>query len=77
MSKITLLVILIITSVLGLGQDKAAYTIFDSNGKRVSYTKMLNALNEKDVVLFGQNNQLSAKFMNKKVYAKCGEKNDT
>ena len=54
MSKITLLVILIIISVLGLGQDKAAYTIFDSNGKRVSYTKMLKSLNEKDVVLFGE-----------------------
>jgi len=54
MSKITAFVILIIISVLGFGQDKVAYTIFDSNGKRVSYRKMIKALNEKDVVLFGE-----------------------
>jgi uncharacterized iron-regulated protein len=54
MCKIPLILILITKCVLGLGQDKAAYTIFDSKGKKVSYTKMLKSLNEKDVVLFGE-----------------------
>ena len=47
-------IILILVNVSVLGQYKAAYTLFNSKGKKVSYAKMIKALNEKDVVLFGE-----------------------
>jgi uncharacterized iron-regulated protein len=43
------------------GQKKAAYTIYDKNGKKVSYKKMLKNTSKNDVVLFGEfhNNPIS------------------
>lgn len=42
-------------------QDKPAYVIYDSKGKKVKYSKMLKSLSEKDIVLFGElhNNSIS------------------
>ncbi|HYF71120.1 MAG TPA: ChaN family lipoprotein [Ohtaekwangia sp.] len=42
-------------------QVKSAYTIFNHDGKRISYQKMIKALSETDVVFFGElhNNTLA------------------
>ncbi len=51
-TKLSLLVILIIT--LAMKSDKAAYTLFDSNGKAVNYEKMIKAAEKADIVFFGE-----------------------
>lgn len=60
MKSLLLIVVLLISSI-SFSQDKPAYRIYDSNGKQVTYEKMLKVLNEKDVVLFGElhNNAIS------------------
>ncbi len=51
----TKLVVLFILFVMGLqAQDKKAYQLFDKNGKKVSYTKLLKASLQTQVVLFGE-----------------------
>jgi uncharacterized iron-regulated protein len=42
-------------------QNKPAYILYNANGKKVSYEKMLKTLQQKDVVLFGEfhNNPIS------------------
>ena len=53
--KLKLLLILLLFPCLALlAQDKPAYTLFDSRGKKVSYDKMINRLKENDIVLFGE-----------------------
>ncbi|WP_438946501.1 ChaN family lipoprotein, partial [Sediminibacterium sp.] len=37
-----------------MAQQKNPYTLFDANGKKVSYAKMIRKLKEKDIVLFGE-----------------------
>ena len=45
----------------GLAQDKPAYVLFNSKGKKLSYKKMIRVLKEKDIVLVGEfhNNAIS------------------
>lgn len=52
--KSFLLVIIVFISTISFGQDKPAYRIYDSKGKEVTYAKMVKALLEKDIVLFGE-----------------------
>ena len=42
-------------------QQKPAYVLYDANGKKVSYKKMMKQLAKKDIVLFGEfhNNPIS------------------
>lgn len=35
-------------------QDKAAYIIYNSKGKKISYTRMINQLVSRDIILFGE-----------------------
>jgi uncharacterized iron-regulated protein len=35
-------------------QQKSPYTLFDAKGRKVSYTKMIRQLKNKDIVLFGE-----------------------
>ncbi len=39
---------------LSFSNDKPAYRIYDSRGKEISYAKMLKALRDADIVLFGE-----------------------
>lgn len=59
-TKILLLSILFF-SILGISQDKKAYQLFDRNGKKVNYGKLLKTTLKNDVVLFGEyhNNSVS------------------
>lgn len=50
---------LMVTS--AFSQDKPAYFIYNAEGKKVSYKKMLKSLSQKDIILFGEihNNPIS------------------
>lgn len=43
-----------VASTESLAQQKSPYTLFDANGKKVSYTKMIRKLKTQDIVLFGE-----------------------
>lgn len=51
----------LLTFVLSFSQDKPAYQLFDKNGKRTSYKKLLKASVNTDILLFGEhhNNPIS------------------
>lgn len=61
MKKYTLLVVLLLYSMIIVAQQKPAYILFNAEGKKVSYKKMIRQLAEKDIVLFGEfhNNAIS------------------
>ena len=46
--------LLLFATILSAAQDKKAYQIFDKNGKKTSYEKLLKAGEKSDVVLFGE-----------------------
>ncbi len=53
--EISLVLLALMTTVGSLmAQQKPAYRIFDSKGKKVKYSKMLKELSKADVVLFGE-----------------------
>lgn len=52
--KKTLITVLLIAMALGFSQDKKSYQVFDKNGKKSSYNKMLKASRNSEVVLFGE-----------------------
>jgi uncharacterized iron-regulated protein len=52
--KIFLIALATCSSLLSFGQNKPAYVIYSSEGKKVTYQKMINTLIRKDVVLFGE-----------------------
>lgn len=51
----------LLTFVLSFSQDKPAYQLFDKNGKRTSYKKLLKSSVNTDILLFGEhhNNPIS------------------
>ena len=53
MNKIITLIIFLFSIVLN-AQDKKPYQLFDKNGKKVAYTKLLKATLKTQVVLFGE-----------------------
>ena len=46
--------LLLFATILSAAQDKKAYQIFDKNGKKTSYEKLLKAGEKSEVVLFGE-----------------------
>ena len=52
--KNLILYLAIVLSLSSVAQDKKAYQIFDKNGKKTSYEKLLKAGEKADVVLFGE-----------------------
>lgn len=52
--KIKLLFIICFITNFGFAQEKKAYQLFDKNGKKVCYGKVLKATLKNDVVLFGE-----------------------
>lgn len=51
----------LLTFVFSFSQDKLAYQLFDKNGKKTSYKKLLKASGNTDIILFGEhhNNPIS------------------
>lgn len=54
MKKTALLLSLLLIVVSALAQDKPAYVLYNAQGKKVSYKKMIETLRKKDVLLFGE-----------------------
>ncbi|WNM19550.1 ChaN family lipoprotein [Flavobacterium capsici] len=49
-----ILTTLLLVSLFGFAQDKSPYQLFDKNGKKVRYKKLLKSTENADVVLFGE-----------------------
>lgn len=54
MNKIILLLLAISLNAAAFAQDKPAYVLYDKEGKKVKYGKMLKALRNHDLVFFGE-----------------------
>ena len=52
--RTAVLVFLLFISLYSFGQDKPSYVIYNSNGKKVTYAKMVKSLQDQDVILFGE-----------------------
>lgn len=61
MKKYLLLIVLFTNSIMAFAQQKPAYILYNAEGKKVSYNKMIKQLAKKDIVLFGEfhNNAIS------------------
>lgn len=53
------MVLLLMVSGFGFAQNKMPYQLFDANGKKVSYQKMVRSAERNDVVLFGEHHENS------------------
>lgn len=54
MKKYLLFILILSNSILVFAQQKPAYILYNSQGKKFSYNKMIKQLAEKDIVLFGE-----------------------
>ena len=54
MKKYLLAVAFIFTSTIIFAQQKPAYVLYNDQGKKISYKKMIRQLGKKDIVLFGE-----------------------
>ncbi|MBK8521979.1 MAG: ChaN family lipoprotein [Chitinophagaceae bacterium] len=61
MKKYLFLIVLLATSVIAFAQQKPAYILYNAEGKKISYNKMIKQLAKQDIVLFGEfhNNAIS------------------
>ena len=61
MKKYLVFMLLLTNSVIAFAQQKPAYILYNAEGKKVSYNKMIKQLAKKDIVLFGEfhNNAIS------------------
>ena len=61
MKQYLLTAIFIFITIILFAQSKPAYVLYNTKGKKISYTKMIKQLAEKDIVLFGEfhNNPIS------------------
>ncbi len=76
MKKITFSIFLFAT-IISVAQDKKAYQIFDKNGKKSSYEKVLKVAENTDVVLFGEHHDNSVVHWLQLEFTKdLAEKND-
>lgn len=54
MKKIVLALLIQMLALMGFSQNKPAYVLYDANGKKVSYEKMLKTISKADMLLFGE-----------------------
>lgn len=54
MRKYLLIVLLLLSKTLTFAQQKPAYVLYNSEGKKTSYKKMIKELAKKDILLFGE-----------------------
>lgn len=61
MKKLFFLLLSIFILIIAEAQNKPAYVLYNANGKKVSYKKMIRKLSQKDIVLIGEfhNNPIS------------------
>lgn len=77
MKKTILAIVLAFFGLLLHAQQKPAYVIFNSKGKKVSYKKMLKTLLKKDIVLFGElHNNAIAHWLQLELVKDCDSTRD-
>lgn len=54
MLRIFFLLAAVVLMETGIARDKPAYVLYNKNGKKVKYSKMLNTLAKADILLFGE-----------------------
>lgn len=54
MKRLIFAAFFLLISNIGMAQDKKAYQLFDKNGKKVAYEKLLKSTEKTEVVLFGE-----------------------
>jgi len=61
MKKYLFFIVLLLINIVVFAQQKPAYVLYNAQGKKVSYKKMIKQLAKKDIVLFGEfhNNAIS------------------
>lgn len=77
MKKISILLIAVLGLLVSMGKHKPAYILYNKNGKKVSYSKMIKDLGSNDVVLFGElHNSAIAHWLQLEVTKDLSEKRD-
>ena len=59
MQKVFFISLFSLVTFLGIAQDKSPYQLFDKNGKKVSYKKLIKSAEKADVLLFGEHHNNS------------------
>ena len=59
MQKVFFIAHLFLVSIIGHAQDKSPYQLFDKNGKKVSYKKLIKSAEKAEVLLFGEHHNNS------------------
>ena len=59
MQKVFFIAHLFLVSIISHAQDKSPYQLFDKNGKKVSYKKLIKSAEKAEVVLFGEHHNNS------------------
>lgn len=61
MKKYLLLISFLVTATIAFAQQKPAYILYNADGKKISYNRMIKQLAKKDIVIFGEfhNNAIS------------------
>ena len=59
MQKVFFLAHLFLVSIISHAQDKSPYQLFDKNGKKVSYKKLIKSAEKAEVLLFGEHHNNS------------------
>ncbi|MES2004165.1 MAG: ChaN family lipoprotein [Bacteroidota bacterium] len=54
MKQLSVLFVLFLSTTLAFAQEKPAYVLYNANGKKLRYEKMIRELSAKDIVLFGE-----------------------
>src|SRR5690606_1682472 len=52
--RVITIIFLLFISISSFGQDKPAYVIYNSKGKKVTFAKMVKSLQDQNVILFGE-----------------------
>jgi uncharacterized iron-regulated protein len=74
MKKYTLIILALFYSIVIFGQSKPAYILYNSNGKKVSYKKMIDQLSEKEIVMIGEfHNNAISHWMELEITKDCKE----
>ena len=68
MKKTVLALLIQMLVIMGFSQNKPAYVLYDANGKKVSYEKMLKTISKADMLLFGElHNNAVAHYLQVKI----------
>jgi uncharacterized iron-regulated protein len=75
MKNIALIFLLSVYSTIIYAQQKPAYILYNSEGKRISYKKMIKQLSERDIVMIGEfHNNAISHWMELEITKDCKEK---